>query len=494
MVKVSVILTSFNHGEYIAKSIESILNQSFNDFELIIIDDCSTDDSWEIINSFNDKRIIAIRNKENYYADGVIFNTITKYATGEYCAIAHSDDTWDINKLQKQYDFLSENPKYGACFTKVEFIDENDEVINNDNNFLYKNVFDKENRSKFEWLNHFFYNSNCLCHPSIMIKTKLYKECDLDVKGLFALPDFCQWIRLCLKEEIWILPEKLIYFRIRDNAQNTSGDTFEKSNLLFFETYKILNEFLKITDNSGFLKVFPNAKKFVINGEFIKEFAFSQILLDERNNNIYHFFGLNLLNDLFTNNEMSKKLKTLYNFTASDFVLAKSRYDVFSMVDKKRLLNCSLYLDCGEGFNEQLRLAKENVYIDKLNCFKIEFDIEKYSNIKKIRFDPDENTYRKYKIINTSIDDKKINIAPQNSISEDGWDFFYTLDPSYLIESFIGNKKKIIIEATTEEIILPDIRFLMSKNKQNSKKIYFRMFLHRLKELVKKCFAILLFK
>ena len=65
MAKVTILMTSYNHQDYIRESIESVLNQTFRDFELIIVDDCSMDDSFEVINTFKDKRIKAIRNDRN---------------------------------------------------------------------------------------------------------------------------------------------------------------------------------------------------------------------------------------------------------------------------------------------------------------------------------------------------------------------------------------------------------------------------------------------
>lgn len=66
MPKVTVLLTSYNHEEFIADSIESILNQTYTDFELYIVDDCSMDNSWEVIQKYNDPRIIAIHHEKKY--------------------------------------------------------------------------------------------------------------------------------------------------------------------------------------------------------------------------------------------------------------------------------------------------------------------------------------------------------------------------------------------------------------------------------------------
>lgn len=68
--KVSVILASYNQGEFLSQSIQSVLEQTYTELELIIIDDCSTDNSWEVINSFHDNRILAYRNEKNTGCNG----------------------------------------------------------------------------------------------------------------------------------------------------------------------------------------------------------------------------------------------------------------------------------------------------------------------------------------------------------------------------------------------------------------------------------------
>ena len=102
MPKVSVILTSFNHSKYIREAIESTLNQTFADFELIILDDCSSDNSWDLINQYTDPRISAFRSERPGEVVGRLNKAISELASGEYIAIHHSDDAWGLNKLQVQ--------------------------------------------------------------------------------------------------------------------------------------------------------------------------------------------------------------------------------------------------------------------------------------------------------------------------------------------------------------------------------------------------------
>ncbi len=113
--KVSVILTSFNNGKYLGEAIDSILAQSFEDFELILVDDCSNDDSVEIIRTYEKRysRIKSVLLDSNTGMSGAR-NRGYDFADGEYIAYMDSDDVSLPTRLQKQVDFLEQKPEIGA--------------------------------------------------------------------------------------------------------------------------------------------------------------------------------------------------------------------------------------------------------------------------------------------------------------------------------------------------------------------------------------------
>ena len=115
MPTVSVILTSYNHEKYLRSSIDSVLAQTYTDFELVIVDDASADRSWEIIESYDDPRIVKVRHTENvlFYANP----TIQQLTRGKYIAIQHSDDIWEPEKLARQVAYLDRRPECGAAFS-----------------------------------------------------------------------------------------------------------------------------------------------------------------------------------------------------------------------------------------------------------------------------------------------------------------------------------------------------------------------------------------
>jgi len=327
-IKVSVFLWSYNHAKYLRESIDSALHQTFSDFELIILDDASTDDSWTIINSYLDARIRAFRNKTNRVGD--FSELFPQAATGEYIAIHHSDDIWEPDKLEKQVAYLDEHPEIGAVFTNAMIIGERGELFEDETHFYY-NIFNQPNRSRHEWLNFFFHHGNALCHPSLLIRKVCYEQCGLYRCGLFQLPDFDMWIRLCLKYEIHVMPEKLIRFRVRDNEQNVSSCRPETLVRMQFEFLQILNNYCHINTSEEFIKVFPNANQYFKQGDFDIGFSLGMVALKLKTSYVAKLFGLQLLFDALNDPDRARKIKDLYDFSSNDFIALTAKHDFFSI-------------------------------------------------------------------------------------------------------------------------------------------------------------------
>lgn len=131
MALVSIITPSHNSSQFIAKTIESVFLQSYPDWELIIVDDCSTDNSVEIINSFieQDSRIKLIQLSENSGA-AIARNTAIEAAQGRYIAFLDSDDIWSSNKLEQQINYMQKN-EIAFSYSAYEKVDEAGKVIGN---------------------------------------------------------------------------------------------------------------------------------------------------------------------------------------------------------------------------------------------------------------------------------------------------------------------------------------------------------------------------
>lgn len=335
---ISIIMPSFNHGSYIASSIESILNQTFSDFELLIWDDASTDNSVDIINKYSDPRIKLYIGSENLGASNIVNQMIFDHAQTEYICIANSDDVWHPMKLGRQYKFLENNKNISAVFVRPLLI--NSAGIEIESHPINQ-IFSQGNKSRHEWLNHFFYNGNCLCHPSVMIR----KSCYLDIGGydetLLQLPDFDLWVRLCKKYEIYLMDERLIKYRILDNLSNVSANTDSIRLRSIFEMEVIISRFKENLNQEDFSKIFNTKSLPICN--FIEnsniEFIFSMLCLGSETQ-FYHWRnGLMTLLSLMENDIVRKSLAENYNFKLKDFHRLSGIFDYSSQISLKNNYN-----------------------------------------------------------------------------------------------------------------------------------------------------------
>ncbi len=130
MPKVSIVLPTYNGEKYIAEAINSIINQTFEDFELIIVDDCSIDSTYEIIDQYSklDSRIKIIRNSTNKKLPESL-NIGFKYAKGEYLTWTSDDNIYLINAISTMVDFLDSNENIQMVCADMEAINSDGEVI-----------------------------------------------------------------------------------------------------------------------------------------------------------------------------------------------------------------------------------------------------------------------------------------------------------------------------------------------------------------------------
>lgn len=336
--KVSVILTSYNHGKYLREAIESTLNQTFSDFELLIWDDVSTDDSMEIIQSYDDPRIRVFQNDERRRHECSLNRAIFEEAKADFIAIHHSDDIWMPTKLEKQIQFIEENPQYGAVFTKVIPINENGEFYHEMEEKL-DSIFGQPNRNRFEWLNYFFFFNNAVAHPSALIRKKCFDECGLYNSTYTQISDYDMWIRIALRYEIHIIQEPLIKYRIRDNEANLSAPRQDTKRRHWLECYKMLKHYLQIVSENDFYRVFPEAVAFRSHLGFDHRYMFARVCLLEKAPKYVKLLGLDILFEILWDQEAAKKVKEIYGFDYMAFVDLKAKYDVFSLGEVEEYVN-----------------------------------------------------------------------------------------------------------------------------------------------------------
>ena len=215
MVTVSVVMPSFNHENYIAEAIESVLDQGFKDLELIIIDDHSTDSSGEIITSYaeKDSRIRIVFHDENVGISRTM-NEAISMAEGTFIAFTASDDVWVEEKLEKQMDILGEDEQV-VVWSEGTVIDAESDPIGISFTDLYKARRTKKSGDLFSSL----VKGNFLCGPSILIKKSSlgYISYDEDMK---YLADHLVFLDLSSRHRFHFIPEPLAMYRV--HGMNTN--------------------------------------------------------------------------------------------------------------------------------------------------------------------------------------------------------------------------------------------------------------------------------
>lgn len=203
---VSIVMPLYNAEKYLEDSIWSVLKQTYKNWELIIVDDCSTDGSVEIVKSFNDWRIILIKNETNSGA-AVSRNYALRVATGKWIAFLDADDIWVTNKLEKQIKFMVEN-SYAFTYTDYRI------CLNG------------------EWLSYINIG------PNVVNKRKMYDYCYfstitvmyerekiglIQIVDLHKNNDYAMWLQAIEKNNAYRLPECLSYY-IKHDGSISSGN------------------------------------------------------------------------------------------------------------------------------------------------------------------------------------------------------------------------------------------------------------------------------
>ena len=205
---VSIIMPSYNTGKYIAETIRSVLAQTYANWELIIVDDCSSDNTDAVARQFlSDERIRYIKNEKNGGA-ALSRNRALREAKGKWIAFLDSDDLWESDKLQKQIAFMKDNG-YHFSYTNYIEIDECSQP-----------------------------NGKMVTGPKRITKCGMYSYCwpgcltvmyDAEVVGLVQIEDikknndYAMWLKVCKKADCYLLDETLAKYRKRSGSISNHG-------------------------------------------------------------------------------------------------------------------------------------------------------------------------------------------------------------------------------------------------------------------------------
>lgn len=232
-VSISVVMPAYNEELWISESIQSILNQTFEDFELIVVDDGSTDNTFKIATSFNDPRVKVYR-QENM-GPATARNKALNLAKGKYIALQDADDRSKPGRLELQYEFLENNINYVAVGVFADYIDK-------DGLYIYQHNRPEIIPEDWDWL------QTPLIHPSVMFRRHVLKK----VGGYPDIPVsqdtlFLYNISKCGKFKN--LPHSLFEYRVNPFAISRKNKALKRAvrQLIteYYKTNEINEELLK---------------------------------------------------------------------------------------------------------------------------------------------------------------------------------------------------------------------------------------------------------
>lgn len=295
-MEISILMSIYNETiEEVKKSINSILNQTFKDFELIIvIDNPELSFTNELILSYDDERLLFLKNEKNIGL-ALSMNKAAKIAKGKYIARMDADDISNLNRLQKEYEYLETHPEIGLVCSDYHYIDENDNIVD----FEFVNINFNHYKKLLPYI-------NMIHHPTVMMRKKIFDE----IGGYRNFPctqDYDLWLRLYYENiEFAKIEEDLLAYRMRKNSTWKSNGM--KQQVIYFYIRKLFKERQKTaTDSYSIENLNAYLLKYNVTQTGIKSYTIGKEMILKAKKNL-------------KNKEL---LKCLYNLI---FGLMKSRF------------------------------------------------------------------------------------------------------------------------------------------------------------------------
>ena len=218
-----MVIAAYNCGNYIQETISSVINQTFQNWELIIVDDCSSDDTSEKITALSDQRIRIIRLDKNSGLPATPRNTGIRAAKGEFIAFLDHDDVWSPEKLKVQIDYLREYPQTAlvGCPLKIKSPDRK-----------YNNAATTPKTRKCRTGNMYdiLLKRNFFACSSVIVKTSVFNDIGFfDEDPLVsAAEDWDLWLRIAKEHKIAFLPQTLGFYRMHGSGLSTETKQLQR--------------------------------------------------------------------------------------------------------------------------------------------------------------------------------------------------------------------------------------------------------------------------
>lgn len=291
----TVAMITYNHEAFVVEAVESILQQTYGDFELLVVDDGSTDRTGEVVQAFDDERVVYVR--QSNLGPSEARNTALRAARGSVIAQMSGDDVAEPRRLERQLEQRRESPN-AVIFSHCTPIDERGRPIDAP---LLQRVLNRSNWSSEATLRHLFFAGNCFLAPSALASRAAFDEVGPYKATLWQAQDYDMWIRFLLKGYgADIVQEPLLRYRVRSGAANLSADTPARRARDHFEMPRILRRFLALHSAKRLADIFPEVHElgYPLDDDLVP-FLLAMLALDRSNRSrILERFAADVLIDL----------------------------------------------------------------------------------------------------------------------------------------------------------------------------------------------------
>lgn len=358
---ISVLIVNCNHEDTLGATIASVLDQTWKNLELVVVDDGSTDGSCAVVESFmDDPRVHLHRLPENEHICHAT-NVGLSLVRGDWLARIDSDDLWVPERLERQMEVMAQHPEFDICFSWARWIDEHDRDITGELADLSR-LTSPTYTTQREWLRRFFYHGNCLLHSSVLMRMEVVRELGGFEPTYRQLHDFDYWVRVAKRRNILVIPERLIAMRrfmgADDQARNSSVESEANDTRTFNEFMDIRGHLFEDMPDEVFIDAFgedfrnPAAST---PEELACEKAFLLCTPQREWQVDVVPMGLRALKELLDRPETAAVLKDVYGFRVHDFyeLATKHMYNdpILQGIRGSREWNLT---------NEAARLSREN--------------------------------------------------------------------------------------------------------------------------------------
>lgn len=205
MPKVSVIIPAYNKAELTCRTINSVLSQTYQDLEVIVVDDGSKDSTRQVLSVFGNK--IRYVYKDNGGACSAR-NEGIRQSKGQYLAFIDCDDLYQQQKIDTCVNYLEKHPHFGLVHTAAYFIDNEDRIVG---------LYNHPRSQKQGWVSQRLILGNYICNSTAFIRRNILDEAGVFDESIFPPADWDMWLRLADVTQVGYIPEPLTKYRVTDN-------------------------------------------------------------------------------------------------------------------------------------------------------------------------------------------------------------------------------------------------------------------------------------